>query len=164
MKLIEHMGGHILFYQDLWDKHNVCGLCLSIGLCEIPLARGTGGTEVVDISCSRCPNLFKIKLKNACKSTKHLPCMNTLVHCPYCDSNAAPVLKYSLSCHIDTLHPSENKVQFKELWRLNDDKRAQVSTKFKMKPQKRKQVTAISTLRYSEHLFCSLTISHIHCL
>ncbi|KAG2123473.1 hypothetical protein DEU56DRAFT_717092, partial [Suillus clintonianus] len=149
-KLIEHMGGHILFDQDLQDKHNVCGLCLSIGLCEIRLVRGAGGSEVVDISRSRCPNLFKIKLKNARKSTKHSPCTNTPVHCPYCDSNAAPVWKYSLSCHIDTLHPSANKARFEELWRLDDDERTQVSTKFKMKPRKRRQVTATSTLRISE--------------
>ncbi|KAG2109580.1 uncharacterized protein F5147DRAFT_575743, partial [Suillus discolor] len=149
-KLIEHMGGHILFDQDLRDKHNVCGLCLSIGLCEIRLARGAGGSEVVDISRSRCPNLFKIKLKNARKSTKHSPCTNTPLHCPYCDSNAAPVWKYSLSRHIDILHPSANKARFEELWRIDDEESTQISTKFKMKARKRKQMTATSMLRISE--------------
>ncbi|KAG1847028.1 hypothetical protein DFJ58DRAFT_843345 [Suillus subalutaceus] len=46
-KLIEHMAGHVLFNEDLRDKRNVYGLCLSIRLCEIQLARGVGGSDPV---------------------------------------------------------------------------------------------------------------------
>ncbi|KAG1794110.1 uncharacterized protein HD556DRAFT_1291859 [Suillus plorans] len=77
-------------------------------------------------------------------------CTNTPLHCPYCDSDAAPVWKYSLSRHIDILHPSANKTRFEELWRIDNEESTQISTKFKMKARKRKQMTATSMLRISE--------------
>ncbi|KAG1818949.1 hypothetical protein EV424DRAFT_1539905 [Suillus variegatus] len=88
-------------------------------------------------------NLYKIKLNNARKSTKNSPCANTPPHCPYC--NAAPVWKYSPSCHIDILHPTANDARFEEWWRIDKEESAQTSTKFKSTARKQRTTDHYTT-------------------
>lgn len=76
-KLLEHIGTHILHDPSFESAGEVCGLCLSVGgVCAIRLAHRKGGVDVVNMTDSRCPNLYKLSLKAAGTSAKTSPCSN----------------------------------------------------------------------------------------
>ncbi|KAF7970371.1 hypothetical protein HWV62_24292 [Athelia sp. TMB] len=133
-KLLEHMGGHILHDPQLKGVDNPCGLCLNAGnRCVIRFVT-SNKVDQVDMSRSRCPNLFKIRLKDAAESTATAPCSN-----------------YNLRSHIIKNHPSANVDLYTNYFKLAKTESVLMMALFKAKlPKPRKKKVGASKMAISE--------------
>ncbi|KAI0337896.1 hypothetical protein BDW22DRAFT_1487987 [Trametopsis cervina] len=134
-KLLEHMGAHILHDQVFLGAQDPCGLCLSISACcAVRLGKGTSGAEIVDLEQSRCPNLFKISLGAARKSTLNSPCSNAPMHCPLCPMPSNAVWRYNLASHLRQIHKA-NPDLYRDLWVIEDNEREAMLQKYNAVPR-----------------------------
>lgn len=118
--LTEHVGAHILYDLSYKDADSPCGFCLQTGqTCSIYLRKGQSGLQI-DTSLSRCPNLRKLSLKAAAKFSKHSPCTNHPLICPYCPTGSPSVWKYNLRSHIRTTHPTAACELSKHLYTIEE--------------------------------------------
>lgn len=70
--ILTHMGAHVLHNPRFKDADNPCGLCLGLETtCAIFLKRTPKTGYQIDMSRSRCPNLYKISLKVAATFTEN---------------------------------------------------------------------------------------------
>lgn len=116
------MAIHILFDRTppIDRTANPCGFCLSThSFCQIVLvkSKGADGATRIDMAKSRCPNLAKLGLATAAKSTERSPCTNRplpclIDPCPYVD------WKYNLKSHISKVHPTANLSRYKSQYEL----------------------------------------------
>lgn len=122
-RILEHMGSHVLHDPVCKGETNICGLCLGTGSsCVIYLTKPTKHGAQIDMTKSRCPNLYKITMKKAGKSTSKSPCSNIPVSCPLCPSPPAPaVWKYNFEAHFTSCHPSANVDLHRDLFELDPD-------------------------------------------
>lgn len=117
------MGGHILHDPVCKGATNICGLCLGTGSsCVIYLTKPTKHGAQIDMTRSRCPNLYKIVMKTASKSTPHSPCSNIPISCPLCPSPPAPAIwKYNFESHFASCHPSADTDLYRGLFTITED-------------------------------------------
>ncbi|KAF8890599.1 hypothetical protein BD779DRAFT_1438361, partial [Infundibulicybe gibba] len=110
-RLLEHVGGHILFDSSLDSALEWCGLCMRLSpLCIFYLRKGKGAASSaqIDMERSRCPNLLKFSYRSAASSTSLAPCSNVPISCPLCASDLAAVWKYNMKAHFSKHHPSQH--------------------------------------------------------
>ncbi|EIM87715.1 uncharacterized protein STEHIDRAFT_121332 [Stereum hirsutum FP-91666 SS1] len=121
-RIIEHEGAHILSDPLFKGSSQVCGLCLGTGSsCVIFLRQSKKGTSQVNMTTSRCPNLYKIVMKKAAKSTVRSPCSNVPLKCPLCIApNSPAVWKYNLKFHIENDHPGANAETYRDLYEISE--------------------------------------------
>ncbi|KAL6299448.1 hypothetical protein BKA93DRAFT_694851, partial [Sparassis latifolia] len=150
-KLLQHIGGHILFDALVLPETMPCGFCLSVGsFCAIYLVKGRGsqGGHTVDMQRTRCPNKFKISITRASKSTKTAPCTNVPPLCPLCPKDSPAVWKYNLQQHLMAAHKTDPE-RFKMQWDIADEERAAMKTKYNARSRstkcKHKQITKSSS-------------------
>lgn len=151
------MGAHIRHDNACKGEYNICGLCLGTGpSCVIYLTRSRKRGPQIDMSRSRCPNLFKITMKKAKKSTKNSPCSNHPLLCPLCLSPSSPaVWKYNLASHIAVVHPGADLELYEELFAIEESeetlmKHAWLNRKKTRVSAKKKAKAQAPTLQISE--------------
>ena len=152
--LLEHIGGHILFDQRVQDVESPCGLCLRGGrTCSIRLRKSSNGTVIVDLSNSRCPNLYKISLRHAARSSKTSPCTNIPITCNYCPPSSDAVWQYNMAAHMRQVH-SNLFGTVAPAYTISDEEREAMRSKYLAKPR-----TSKKTRR---NMMSALTISEEH--
>lgn len=158
-KLIEHIGGHLLHDPALSTMVDPCGLCLG-SRCSIRLRKGSKpNIKIIDITNSRCPNLYRIGLTAAQKSTKNSPCSNYPLECPLCPAPSDAVWRYNLLQHIRLCHPQANLAQYQYLHEISQEERKWMREKYHAKPRDRKaKDVSARTLVISEEYTSSVTI------
>jgi hypothetical protein len=145
-ELLQHMGAHILHDSQMKDADNPCGLCLNRGsLCAIRLVRRGKSGDQVDMVNSRCPNLYKISLKQAAKFSKTSPCTNIPIRCPLCPKVSDAIWKYNLRSHIAKVHGGDVSL-YQDLYTVSDDERVLMKAAFLSKPRKTKRKKAAQNL------------------
>lgn len=150
-ELLQHMGAHILHDSQMKDADNPCGLCLNRGsLCAIWLVRRGKSGDQVDMVNSRCPNLYKISLKQAAKFSKTSPCTNIPIRCPLCPKVSDAIWKYNLRSHIAKVHGGDVSL-YQDLYTVSDDECVLMKAAFLSKPRKtRRKKAAQNLLKISE--------------
>lgn len=111
LKVIEHIGAHLLFDMAIYKTEEYCGLCFRLlPLCLFYLRRGKNHNSMqqIDIKRSQCPNLNEkgFSYGPASISSPSSPCTNVPVHCPRCPETAPLVWKYSMRAHYIKHHSS----------------------------------------------------------
>ena len=109
IKVLEHIGAHILFNNNLILSLEPCGLCLRPSpSCVFYLrkGKGAGSSCQVDLRCSRCPRLQRFSYQSASIEAPNSPCTNVPIVCPLCPSTASAVWKYNMRAHFSKHHPT----------------------------------------------------------
>lgn len=147
------MGGHILFDEEFHSAPSVCGLCLNTGQsCRIRLRKSIAGATVVDLDKSACPNLYKISLARAGKSTKASPCTNIPTTCQFCPSPSDAVWRYNTLSHIRAAHPTVFQSIDPAKYDISSDERVGMRARMSAKPRlsRKAKSTAMVALTISE--------------
>ncbi|TDL20018.1 hypothetical protein BD410DRAFT_899810 [Rickenella mellea] len=152
-KRIEHMAAHILHDERLRDAKNPCSLCLSTGdTCAIFLIESKKRTSVNERT-SRCPNLYKIRLSSAGRSTQSgkSTCSNIPIRCNLCLQPRSPaVWKYNLRQHILDAHPGADVNNYTHQFTLEEREITFMKSVFLKKPRRsRKKDNALKTVSIS---------------
>lgn len=113
LKVIEHIGAHILFDQTIDKAEEYCGLCFRLSpLCLFHFRKGKNHNSMpqIDTRRSRCPNLNEkaFSYGPASISSANSPCTNVPMRCPRCPESASLVWKYSMAAHYTKCHPLAN--------------------------------------------------------
>lgn len=116
LKVLAHMGAHILFDSNIDRSTNPCGGCLSPApMCEFFLT--TSGTKKVDKKRSKCPNAtISFTYSIAAKSTDSSPCSNVQLNCPLCGAGQPAIFRYNFQHHLKSVHPTAPVDKYMSLW------------------------------------------------
>ncbi|KAK2463010.1 hypothetical protein APHAL10511_004967 [Amanita phalloides] len=110
LKVIEHIGAHLLFDPTIDKAEEYCGLCFCLSLlCLFHFHKGKNHNSLwqIDIKRSLCPNLIDkgFSYGPASISLPNSPCTNVPMCCPHCPESASLVWKYSMTAHYTKNHP-----------------------------------------------------------
>ncbi len=157
MRLIEHMGAHILCDKNIDRSLEPCGLCLRPSpVCSFYLERSSGTVSDmrVDQKKSVCINKVSFRYKVTATSPGTSLCSNIPVICPECPPNAPAVWKYNMSSHMERKHPHIPQNALREEWAISDhemDVMKQIwSDRHKKKKKKNKKKQGKQGLHISE--------------
>ena len=150
-ELHRHMGAHILHDPYFKDADNPCGLCLNTGSrCVFRLVK-CNKVDQIDMTNSRCPNLYKIQLSSASKYSKSSPCTNGPLRCPLCPKESNCIWKYNMHAHILEHHPSANIELYHSLFALADDESVLMKGTYLTKSRKsKKKAKGFRVMKISE--------------
>ncbi|KAJ6523228.1 hypothetical protein DFH09DRAFT_1420920, partial [Mycena vulgaris] len=105
-RVLEHMGGHILFDPSL-ENQQPCGLCNHPSpMCTFFFTkrRGTKTARQIDWTRSTCSNPIHFNMKTATSFTTASPCTNVPILCSHCDLDSSLVWTYNLKAHYAQRH------------------------------------------------------------
>jgi hypothetical protein len=105
-RVLEHMGGHVLFDPALRDLQG-CGLCLRpFPICTFYFkkSRGTSAARQIDWTRSQCGNPTSFNMATASVSKESSPCSNIPVQCSLCDAAGPLIWTYNLASHYRERH------------------------------------------------------------
>ncbi|SJL10364.1 uncharacterized protein ARMOST_13750 [Armillaria ostoyae] len=123
MRLLEHMGAHILYDKNIDRSLEPCGSCLRPSpACSFYL-KGSSGTVSdmrVDQKRSVCINKVSFRYKVAAASPSTSLCSNIPVMCPECPPKAPAVWKYNMPSHMERKHPHVPQNALSEEWAVSD--------------------------------------------
>ncbi|KAK0451744.1 hypothetical protein EV421DRAFT_1060672 [Armillaria borealis] len=123
MRLLEHMGAHILYDKNIDRSLEPCGLCLRPSpVCSFYLKRSSGTVSDmrVDQKRSVCINKVSFRYKVAATSPSTSLCSNIPVICPECPPKAPAVWKYNMPSHMKRKHPHVPQNALREEWVVSD--------------------------------------------
>lgn len=134
--LLAHISAHILHNICVQDQRNLCGLCLSNGLCTFQFVPSSKGSSV-DVKASQCPSIRNFSIKSAAKYTETSPCTNHPLICPLCPEKSAGVWKYNLRSHLVDKHGA-NPELYLTLFQLHPDEKIKLKAVFQAVPRQSK--------------------------
>jgi hypothetical protein len=114
-RVLEHMGAHILFDNNVGRSQERCGLCLRPSpMCRLIVKKGRGANASprLDVEGSTCINLFRFNYATAARSSEGSPCSNIPINCPLCPQKSSAVWTYYLHAHFREQHKLASQAQF----------------------------------------------------
>ncbi|KAK0194401.1 hypothetical protein F5146DRAFT_927138 [Armillaria mellea] len=122
VRLLEHMGAHILYDKNIDCSLEPCGSCLRPSpVCSLYLKRSSDTDVRVDQKKSVCINKKSFMHKVAARFPSTSRCSNILVTCPECPPDAPAVWKYNMPSHIKRKHPHVPPNALRKEWVISDD-------------------------------------------
>lgn len=158
-RILEHIGGHVLFDPKVDRTAHPCGLCLRPApLCIFYLTKGKGARGSPKIDQGRsigCSMKLNFSYTVAAESSSSSPCSNVPVQCPLCPKILPAVWKYFLKTHFEIQHPNAPMEAHSYLWKLSNFEVAEMKRIW----EKRKNV---SVRRPKRSNIAPLVISDAH--
>ncbi|KAJ7181372.1 hypothetical protein C8R43DRAFT_1101284 [Mycena crocata] len=119
LKVLGHIGAHILFDPKIDRSTQPCGCCLNPSpMCEFFLT--TSGKKKINPARSKCPSsAIKFTYSVAANSSPSSPCSNVQLNCPLCGSTSPAVFRYNFLQHLKTVHPTAPVDKYTSVWQLS---------------------------------------------